>query len=136
MKAIQVTVGSMTWMLCNISLLHFVERFDRSHFSYTYRMPYDIKRAKAAFLKKKLIWGFCTKMDNRQKMRFYMDFIWIFTWCWSCTKASIKVQNWCNFFFVGSCFNVFRLKESKILFFEVWKMICKIKFSFFRLTLQ
>ena len=34
-------------------------------------MPYNIKRVRATFLKKKyLIWGFCTKMDNRQKMRF------------------------------------------------------------------
>ena len=37
---------------CKISAIHFAEKVARSHFSYTFRMSYNIKRVSAMFLKK------------------------------------------------------------------------------------
>ena len=66
-------------MLCNISPIHFVERTDCTHFSYTYRMPYNIKRVRATLLKKKSYLRFLYQNGQWGKNIRFSSFIWIFS---------------------------------------------------------
>ena len=55
-------------MLYDISRIRFVERIDRSHFSYIYRMPYNIKATFGVFVPK---W---TNGKKNEAFKFYVDF--------------------------------------------------------------
>ena len=72
-------------MLYDISRIHFVERIDRSHFSYTYRMPYNIKPTFGVFVPKWTNWK--KKRGFQVLCRFFLNFCENFLFAYDTTVA-------------------------------------------------
>ena len=72
-------------MLYDISRIRFVERIDRSHFSYIYRMPYNIKATFGVFVPK---WTNGKKKRGFQVLcRFFLNFCENFLFAYDTTVA-------------------------------------------------
>lgn len=82
-KLSRLLLLSIKSRFCKISAIHFAEKVARSHFSYTFRMSYNIKRVSTIFLKKKTLFcGFHTKRDNSgQKLGFQVLCVFFLIFC-------------------------------------------------------